>query len=76
MEDITEILTDDYCARKEQGVHSLDPSTSVVEEQSRGIRNTLDVTKRVPTDGCSNVTEIDTEECPSLYVGDIDISLE
>ena len=31
MEDITEILIGEDCARKEQGVHLLDPTTSVVE---------------------------------------------
>ena len=43
MEEITEILTDKDCASKEKGVLSLDPITSVVEEQSRGIRNTMDM---------------------------------
>ena len=32
MEDITEILIGEDCARKEQGVYSLDPIPSVVEE--------------------------------------------
>ena len=67
MEDITEILTDEDCARKEQGVCSLDPTTSVVEEQSRGKRNTLDIIERVPTDGCSNFTEKSKEVFTSLY---------
>ena len=76
MEDITEILTNEDCARKEQGVLSLNPTTILVEEQSRGIRNTLDMIERVPTDGCSNFTETSMKGCPSLYVGDIYISLE
>ena len=50
MEDITEILTDEDCARKKQGVRSLDPPTRVVDEQSRGMRKNLDVVEEVPTD--------------------------
>ena len=76
MKNTTETLNDEDCARKEQGVLSLYPTTSVVEEQSRGIRNTLDMIERVPTDGCSNFIEISMEGFPSLYVGDIEISLE
>ena len=76
MEDITEILDGEHCATKEQGVHSLDPTTSVVEEQSIEIRNTLDMVERLPIDGCSSFSETSTERCPPLYVGDIDISLE
>ena len=56
MKNTSKILTDEDCARKEQGVLSLDPTTNVVEEQSRGIRDTLDIIERVPTDGCSNFT--------------------
>ena len=52
MEDITEIITNEYFSRKQNGVRSLDPTTSVVEEQSRGIRNTRDMIERVPTEGC------------------------
>ena len=74
--DITEILIGEDCATKDQGVHSLNPTTSVVEEQSRGIRNTLDMIERVPTDGCSNFTKTYTKGYTTLYVGDIDISLE
>ena len=76
MEDINEILNGDHCATKEKGVHSLDPTTSVVEEQSREIRNTLDMVERVPTDGCSSFSETSTEGCPPLYVCHIEISLE
>ena len=76
MEEMTEILTDEDCARKDQGILSLDPTTGVVEEQSRGIRNTIDMIERVPTDGCSNFIETSMEGFPPLYVGDIDISLE
>ena len=76
MEDITEILAGEYFARKEQSVHSLDPTTSDVEEQSREIRNTLDMGERVTTDGCSSFSETYIGVCPPLYVGDIDISLE
>ena len=76
MEDITKSLLIKIVQQKEKGVHSLDPTTSVVEEQSRGIRNTLDMIERVPTDLSSNFTETSTDGFPSLYVGDIDISLE
>ena len=50
-QDITETLIGEYCATKEQDVYSLDPTTNVVEKQSREIRNTLDMVERVPTDG-------------------------
>ena len=43
MEYITEILIGEDCATKEYGVHSLDPTISVIEEQFREIRNTLDI---------------------------------
>ena len=76
MEDITEILNGEHCATKEQGFHSLDPTTGAVEEQSREIRNTLDMVERVPTDGCSSFSETSIEGCTPLYVGDIDISVE
>ena len=76
MEDITEILIGEDFATKDQGVHSLDPTTSVVEEQSREIRNTLDIFERVPTDGCSSFSETSTEGCPPLHIGDMKISLK
>ena len=71
MEDITEILIGEDCATNEQCVHSLDPTISVVEEQSRGIRNTMDMIERVPTNGCSNFMETSTDGCPSFSIGDI-----
>ena len=74
MKNTTKILNDEDCARKEQGVHSLDPTTSVVEEQSSGIRNTLDMIEIVPTDGCSNFTNMYTEGCPYIYSGDRDFT--
>ena len=40
------------------------------------MRNTLNMVEGVPTDRCSNFTKTYTEGFPSLYVGDIDISLE
>ena len=43
MEYINEILIGEDCAIKYQSVHSLDPTTSAVEEQSRETRNTLDM---------------------------------
>ena len=43
MEHIIEILIVEDFATKDKGVHSLDPTTSVVERQSREIRNTLDM---------------------------------
>ena len=76
MEEINEILIVEDCATKKQGVHSLEPTTSVVEEQSREIRNTLDMVERVSTNGCSSFSETSIEGCPPLYVCDIDISLE
>ena len=51
MEDVIEILFGERCAAKEQGVHSLDPTISVVEKQSRQISNTLDMVEKVPTVG-------------------------
>ena len=41
--DITEILTSEDYEKKEKGVHSLNPTTNVVEEQSREIINTFDM---------------------------------
>ena len=76
LKDIIEILIGEDCETKQQGVHSLEPTTSDVEEQSREISNTLDMVERVPTDGCSSFSETSTEGCPPLYVGDIEISLE
>ena len=61
LKDTTKILTGEDCATKEQGVHSLDPTTSAVEKQSREIRNTLDMVERVPTDGCSSFSETSIE---------------
>ena len=65
------ILIGEDCETKEQCVHSLEPTTSVVEEQSRDIRNTPDMVERVPTDGRSSFSDISIEGFPPLYVGEI-----
>ena len=70
MEYITEILIGEYCVTIEKGVHSLNPTTNVVEEQSVEIRNTLDVVD------VSSFSDTSTKGCPPLYVGDMEISLE
>ena len=66
-------------------MHSLDPTTSVVEEQSRETNITMYMiervitmymVERVPTDGCSSFSGISIDVFPPLYVGDIEISLE
>ena len=40
------------------------------------MRKTLNMVGRVPTERCSNFTKTSIEGYPSLYVGDIEISLE
>ena len=62
---MTKILIDEVCKTKEQGDHSLEPTTNVVEEKAKQENDTLDMDEREPIDGWS-----------SLYIGDIEIILE
>ena len=54
----------------------LHPTTRVVEEQSKEIRNTMGIVEGVPTDGCSSFSETYIDGFPPIYVSGIEISLE